>query len=260
MITSTSNEKVKHARNLLQQRKAREQHRQFVIEGARLIQEAERAGIQPALFFCTEAFLGGEHGRQLSAAWHAAADVVTPKVLAALGDTVTPQGAVAVVPFPQLVASEHSLVLILDQVRDPGNVGTLLRSALAAGVDEVLLTGGSADPFNPKVVRAAMGAHFRLPIRSNLTWADLAKLNAGLPLLVADVTGDLAYDLWDWRQPSALIVGGEAEGASATAHSAATHHAFIPMRGETESLNAAVAGSVILFEAARQRRRQTDDG
>jgi TrmH family RNA methyltransferase len=254
MISSSSNDKVKHAHALLQQRKAREQQRQFVIEGARLIQEAERAGMMPALFFCTPAFLDGEHGRRLSAPWRAAAELVADKVLAALSGTVTPQGTVAVVPFPSLAPARRSLVLILDQLRDPGNLGTLLRSALAAGVDEVLLSEGSADPYNPKVVRSAMGAHFRLPLQSGLTWESIAEQCAALNLLLADTSGDRAYDAYDWRRPSALIIGGEANGASPAARAAAARRLFIPMHGASESLNAAVAGSIFLFEAARQRR------
>lgn len=255
MITSASNDKVKYARALLQQHKAREREQQFVIEGARLIQEAERAGIMPALFFCTPAFLDSEHGPRLSAPWRSAAELVDTKVLASLSETVTPQGAVAVVPFPQLVPERRLLILVFDQLRDPGNLGTLLRSALAAGVDEVLLSEGSADPYNPKVVRAAMGAHFRLPLQAGLGWPAISKQCAGLTLLLADASGDVAYDRWDWHRPTALIVGGEAEGASPPARIAAAHQVFIPMQGATESLNVAVAGSIILFEAARQRRQ-----
>jgi RNA methyltransferase, TrmH family len=259
MITSASNEKVKHARALLQQRKAREREQQFVIEGARLIQEAERAGIMPALFFCTRAFLDSEHGHRLSTPWRSSAELVDDKVLASLSETVTPQGAVAVVPISRLAPERRLLILVLDQLRDPGNLGTLLRSAFAAGVDEVLLSEGSADPYNPKVVRAAMGAHFRLPLQSGLDWPAIARQCAGLTLLLADASGDVAYDRWDWHRPSALIVGGEAEGASPAARAAAANRIFIPMQGATESLNAAVAGSIILFEAARQRRKASSD-
>jgi len=144
MITSAANEKIKHARSLLQQRKARERHRQFVIEGARLIAEAERAGLVPALLFCTETFLATTEGQRWSHLWPAALEPVADRVLAGLADTVTPQGVLAVVPLPELAPAKRELLLILDSVRDPGNVGTLLRAALAAGVDEVLTSAGSA--------------------------------------------------------------------------------------------------------------------
>jgi TrmH family RNA methyltransferase len=254
MITSAGNEKIKHARSLLLQRKARERHRQFVIEGARLITEAERAGLVPALLFCTETFLASADGQRWANRWPAALEPVADRVLAALAGTVTPQGVLAVVPQPALVPAQRKLLLILDGVRDPGNVGTLLRAALAAGVDEVLTSAGSADPYNPKAVRAAMGAHFRLPLRADLGWDAISALCATLDVLLADAAGSLVYDRWDWLRPTALVIGGEAAGAGKEALALATHHVSIPMRPESESLNAAIAGSVILFDAARQRR------
>ena len=254
MITSAGNEKIKHARSLLLQRKARERHRQFVIEGARLITEAERAGLVPALLFCTETFLASAEGQRWARRWPAALEPVADRVLAGLAGTVTPQGVLAVVPLPALDPAKRELLLILDGVRDPGNVGTLLRAALAAGVDEVLTSAGSADPYNPKTVRAAMGAHFRLPLRADLGWDAIAAQCAMLDVLLADAAGSLTYDRWDWLRPTALVIGGEAAGAGKEALALATHHVSIPMRPASESLNAAIAGSVILFEAARQRR------
>jgi TrmH family RNA methyltransferase len=244
---------VKHARELLRKRKAREQHRQFVVEGVRMIEEAHRAGIRPALFFYVPAFLASAEGRRLAEDWRGAGETVSDKVLASISDTVTPQGVLAVVPYPQLAAARRALVLVLDSVRDPGNSGTLLRSAAAAGVDEVLIGPGSADPFNAKVVRAAMGAHFRVAVET-AEWAEIARRVAGLDVVLAEAAGELDYDRHDWRRPSALIVGGEAEGASAEGRALARRLVRIPMRGGSESLNAAVAGSIILFEAARQRR------
>ena len=253
MITSASNPKIKHARSL-QQRKGRERHQQFLIEGVKLIADAERAGIQPAFLFATPAFMQSATGGQLAERWPSRCEVVTDAVFKTLNDTVTPQGIVAVAPFPQLRAQTRDFVLIVDRVRDPGNIGALLRSAAAAGVSETLVSVGSADVFSPKVVRAAMGAHFRLPIQPDLTWVELAERVQGMSVLLADTQGALAYEVWDWRKPTALIVGGEAEGASAEARALATQSVRIPMHADTESLNAAVAASVILFEAARQRR------
>ncbi len=255
MITSLANPKVKHARAIARQRKARAHHRQFLIEGVRLAQEAERAGIQPALLFCVPAFAQSEIGLRLAERWPAVFEQVSEKVLASISDTITPQGVVAVMPYLQLKADRRDLLLIVDHLRDPGNLGTLLRSALAAGVAEVIVSAGSADVYSPKVVRAAMGAHFRLPIRFDVDWPTIAANVSNLKVLLADAAGELDYDQWDWRQPSALIVGGEAEGASAEARSLAAKRVRIPMQGETESLNVAVAASVILFEAARQRKQ-----
>ena len=169
-------------------------------------------------------------------------------------DTGTPQGILAVLeridlPVPDL----PTFVLIPDQIRDPGNLGTLLRSAAAAGVDAVLLPPETTDAFAPKVVRAGMGAHFRLPIQS-MTWDEIEQVGklAGLEVFLADMNGKFCWEA-DLRQPLALIVGGEADGASEPARRLAMVSLRIPMPGKTESLNAGVAGSVLMFEVVRQR-------
>jgi TrmH family RNA methyltransferase len=189
------------------------------------------------------------------AAWR----IVEPALFDTLAETVTPQGILALFPFPDLpiATNAHPLVLLLDQVRDPGNLGTLLRSAVGAGVACVILTPGSVDPFNPKVVRAGMGAHFRVPFR----WLDdnvYSWLLQQCPArVVAEADAPLPYDAFDWTSGAALIVGSEATGASAATRDLATARVTIPLCGDLESLNAAIAGSIILFEAARQRRSTT---
>jgi TrmH family RNA methyltransferase len=176
--------------------------------------------------------------------------------VAAAADTVTPQGVVAAAPWPQVPPTLPGLVLVLDAVQDPGNVGTLLRSAEAVGVAEVICIRGTADVYSPKVVRAAMGAHFGLPLRADVAWDDVDEALGAVDHTygaVADAT--MPYFAPDWRQPSALIIGNEAGGISEEGLARATRQIAIPMIGRSESLNAAVAGSVILFEALRQRSR-----
>jgi TrmH family RNA methyltransferase len=171
----------------------------------------------------------------------------------ALADTVSPQGVLSVVPFVELAPPPSlSLGLVVDRLRDPGNLGSIFRSANAAGVEQVILAPKTVDPYNPKVVRGAMGAHFRLPIVA-LSWPEIAETLVGVRVLLADVRAERAYYEVDWTQPSALIVGGEAHGASPEAAGLAAATITIPMHGGAESLNAAMAASVILFEAARQR-------
>jgi TrmH family RNA methyltransferase len=157
--------------------------------------------------------------------------------------------------MPQLpLPAAATLTLVLDGVGDPGNAGTLLRSAEAAGVELALFAPHTVDPFNEKVLRAAMGAHFRLPLRVCPTWDELQSLlSPHQRCYVAQAAAPTAYDQIDWRQPAALVIGSEAVGPSAEILAIATPVA-IPMQGATESLNAGVAGAVILFEAARQRR------
>lgn len=176
-------------------------------------------------------------------------------VIAAASDTQSPQGVVVAVAWPE-IAQHSGLRLVLDSIQDPGNLGTLLRSAEAAGVGLVLCMTGCADMYSPKVVRAAMGAHFSLPLRGDVSWDDLGIELADIPLVyAAGSEAAMPYYAADWRQPAALIIGAEAHGVSAAGLALATHHISIPMIGNAESLNAGVAGSIILFEALRQRSR-----
>ena len=256
MITSVANEKVKYVRSLYR-RRVRYRERHFVIEGVRLVREAFRAGIVPALLFYGEGIGAIPSGRELLAEIQKRGDspafAVSEQVMKALADTVSPQGVLAVAPFVELAPpADPTLVLIIDCLRDPGNLGAILRSANAAGVEQVILAPKTVDPYNPKVVRGAMGAHFRLPIVA-LSWPEIAETVAGIHVLLADARVERAYYEMDWTQPLALIIGGEAHGASREAKELATATVAIPMHGEAESLNAATAASVILFEAARQR-------
>jgi TrmH family RNA methyltransferase len=254
MITSTQNDRVKYVRSL-GRRRARDREGRFVVEGTRLVEEATRAGIEPALVFYTAAWAAGPAGQALLPTLTAAADgawAVGDAVLASCAGTETPQGVLAVLPMPR-PAPREGLILIVDGVRDPGNLGTLLRSAEAAGAGQAVLAPGTVDAYNPKAVRAAMGAHFRLAVR-DMAWPAIAGLLAGRATWLAEAGGEVDYHRVDWTAPSALIVGGEAEGAGPEAARLATGRVRIPMPGGAESLNAAMAGTVILFEAARQRR------
>ena len=255
MITSTHNDQVKYIRSLAR-RKVRQREGRFIVEGARLAEEVARAGFKPALLFYTEAWAASPAGQQLLPRLTPAEQgdwVVSEAVMAACADTETPQGVLAVVPFPSLPV-RPGLILVLDQVRDPGNLGTILRSAEAAGVGQVILAPGTVDLYNPKAVRGAMGAHFRLPV-AGLDWPAIAGRLAGRAVWLAHAAGETPYDQVDWAVPSALIVGGEAAGAGDQAAALATGRVSIPMAGGAESLNAAMAATVILFEAARLTRQ-----
>jgi TrmH family RNA methyltransferase len=256
-IQSPGNPRVKMARKL-QRRRHRDEQGLCLLEGSRLVLDAWQADAAFHTLFLTPAAAQADPalGHMAEAVQSAGAELlwVTEEVVAALSETVTPQGVVAVVgQNQQPLPVQRSLVLILDGVGDPGNGGTLLRSATAAGVDLVLFGPGSVDAYNQKCLRAGMGAHFRLPLRQCATWEGVMALLGDLPLFVADAQADLAYDQVDWQQPAGLILGNEANGPSPAARHA-SHPIAIPMPGAMESLNVAIAGSVILFEAARQRR------
>jgi TrmH family RNA methyltransferase len=180
---------------------------------------------------------------------------VSVSVMKSISETEAPQGILAVLEFSNLpIPSSPNFILIPDQIRDPGNLGTLLRSAAASGVQAVLIPPDTTDAFAPKVLRSGMGAHFRLPIRS-MGWEEIEKAvkSDALNIYIADMDGTSCWDI-NLRQPVALIVGNEAEGASESARKLADGKISIPMSGETESINAGVAGSVLMFEIMRQRR------
>lgn len=258
IIRSRDNAQVKAARQLLEA-KARRARGRLLVEGARLLRDAWQAGYRPDVCFYDAAALGVSSPGAVLLAECKAAGIpcleCTSAVFATLAETVTPQGIAAVLPLPRIVPSAPAdLSLVLDGVRDPGNVGTLLRTAEAAGVQQVILGPGCVDAFSPKVMRSGMGAHFRLAIVECATWKAVRnQLPDGATCYVAAAQAEMAYDAVDWTRPSALVVGGEATGASEAAFGAATPVA-IPMQGRVESLNAAMAGAIILFEAARQRR------
>lgn len=257
MITSVSNAKVKLVRSL-SRRRARYAAQQFVVEGVRSIQEALRAGIIPALAFCTQEAAREPRVSDLLDALRPhlpAQDLieVSDAVMQAMSNTESPPGLLAVVPFIQLpLPSRARFILIVDAVRDPGNVGTILRSAWAGGVELALFAPSTADPYNEKVVRGAMGAHFHLPLRVMSNWQQVASAVEGIPrIYLADAQGQVVYRDADWSRPIALIVGGEAEGASEQARQLATARVRIPMQSGAESLNAAMAATVLVFHAAQ---------
>jgi TrmH family RNA methyltransferase len=170
-----------------------------------------------------------------------------------VSDTETPSGVLAVVAIVQNPPpSNPDLLLILDRIADPGNMGTIVRTAAAAGVDAVLAGPGCVDIYNPKVVRSTMGALIRLPVLS-ASWPEIEQLAADMTVWLAAADGRKTYHQVDWRLPSALIIGSEADGAGPKANNLAHQTVTIPISAQTESLNAAIAAGVILFEANRQR-------
>lgn len=257
MITSSHNSKIQQVRGLLGRSKDPRETGAFVAEGVRLVEEALRANWPFQFVLAGESL--SERGRTLVADLQSRGvetETVVNNLMQSVSETETSQGILAVLDYSQLPLPQSlSFVLILDQIRDPGNLGTLLRTAAAAGVQAVFLPPESTEAFSPKVVRAGMGAHFRLPIH-RLTWDEIRTYTQDLKIHLADTEGSISYWQADFRVPLALIVGGEAEGASQPARELATSQITIPMPGKTESLNAAVAGAILLFEIVRQRSRK----
>lgn len=258
MITSTRNPKVQRARILLAQRKEREETQSFVIEGVRLLEEALVCGWMPSLVFFCEGL--SERGQKLIGEFvsrHVEVEQIAPSVMQRITGTETPQGILAILPQQELpLPAALDFIVIADRLRDPGNLGTLLRTAAAAGVQAVVLTPSTADPFSPKVLRAGMGAHFKLPILQR-NWQEIDDLMRSfypkMKVLVAEPAEGISCWRLDLRQPLALVIGGEAEGIGVEARQRADELVCIPMPGKSESLNAAVAAGILIFEVVRQR-------
>ena len=254
MIISAQNPKLKLARALLGRPKERHEAGAFVAEGVRLVEEA-LASDWPFRFVLAGETLS-ERGRELVKKLEARsveAELVSDALLDSISETETSQGILAVLnQAPLSVPNAPSFILIPDQVRDPGNLGTLLRTAAAAGVQAAFLPPETTDAFAPKVVRAGMGAHFRLPLLS-LTWEQIRSRTDGLVVYLAEMEGTVSCWQADFRPPLALIIGGEAEGASGQARQLASRQVYVPMPGKSESLNAAAAGAILMFEVVRQR-------
>jgi RNA methyltransferase, TrmH family len=259
MITSSHNPKIKLVRALAGRPKERRENSAFLAEGVRLVEEAFTAGWNFQFTLYTDGL--SQRGLDLVQSLTAkGVDVesVAENVLQSVTETETSQGILAVLaldPPPSLQPStKPDFVLIPDQIRDPGNLGTLLRTAVAAGVQAAFIPPETTDPFAPKVVRAGMGAHFRLPILS-LTWDQLQERVEGMSVYLSDARSEKSCWEADFSRPTALIIGGEADGASSQARGLANELIRIPMPGRMESLNAGVAGAVLMYEAVRQRSR-----
>ena len=257
-ISSIQNPKVHWLRALLSDRNKRQQEQRFVAEGIRLIEDAAQSGQLPECVF---------HSNQLNSRGQLLLNGLIEKNIETIGltadlinrisDTQTSQGMIAVFKIPQpVIPNNLNFVLIIDSVRDPGNLGTLLRSASAAGVQLCLLTPTTTDGYAPKVLRAGMGAHFHVPI-VDISWDDIIQIcsaaKPALEVFLAESNDGSPSWQQDFKQPLALIVGGEAWGASVAGKTLASKNVKIPMPGQAESLNAAVAGSILLFEIVRQR-------
>lgn len=254
MISSTSNTKVKYVHRLQRDRRFRYLENTYVVEGSRWLTELAQFSIDPKLILATKEWLQEPDNANLCSSLGAPLLTVSSNVMAHASDAKTPQGILAVVPMvSNVLPVQPTMVLILDRIANPGNLGTILRTAAAAAVDAVLLAPGSVDIYNPKVLRGAMGAHLRLPIAA-AGWKEIKKLTKDLTIWLADAATGKPYYEVDWQRETALIVGSEASGPGSLAISLAHERVTIPMEQETESINAAVATGILLFEALKQRR------
>lgn len=257
MITSVSNNRIKEILNLKKKAKARRESGLFIIEGTRMAEETPEHLLKD--IYVSESYLKKEiHSKLLSEHPY---EIVSDKVFSQLSDTVTPQGILCVVRQPKytledMTKGEAPLLLVLENLQDPGNLGTIVRTGEGAGVSGILLTKDAVDIYNPKVVRSTMGAIYRVPF---LYMEDIETIlkqlqQKNITTYAAHLEKSECYDSYEYRTGTAFIIGNEGNGLSEKALEKADKRLFIPMCGQVESLNAAVAASLLVYEAARQRR------
>lgn len=261
MIRSLQNEQVKYVASL-QRHKAREEAQLFVVEGWRIVEEAVLRNAQiKKIFVCSERetrewqFL-----HKMLCERSIPFEEVDQRVLRKMCATEEPQGILAVVrqttyTWSDLQIDRNSVLLILDGIQDPGNLGTILRTALASGVHYVCLTPGTVDLYNPKVLRSTMGAIFSLVLLPGHQPEDILAFcrDRGLSVFMGDIQGNSVYHTRLSEGPLALVVGNEGNGPSPIFRSADVQCVTIPMAQDVESLNVAIATGILLYEIVRQR-------
>ena len=257
-IVSRDNTHIKQAAKL-KNKKYRQQLNSYLIEGQRLVNEALMSNqIIERVFVAEDISLSGEMVRQLK---QLDCYLISPALFSYIADTETPQGIAAVVQKPEpdwkLLTKNNDCLLLLDQIADPGNMGTIIRTAWAFNIDGIMLTSGCVDPYSPKVVRASMGGIFHLPIYEideqvldSLIESDY-KLIGSYP----DASNNI-YEV-DYNGPIVIVIGSEAQGISPSISERCKVKAVIPINSRVESLNAAVSCAIILSEANRQRQWET---
>lgn len=247
-------------RTLIHQGKARAESQSFVVEGLRLAEEAVRAE-WPVRYGLTSGELNARGQTLLAtlAEKQVEIDTCTPELMKSLSDTRNPQGILLVLEQQRLSMPEHlEFVLILDALQDPGNMGSLLRSALGARVGAVILAPKCVDAYSPKVLRSAMGAHFQVPL-FKMSWDAIKKLitDRKLNVFASDISARTAYYEAHYHNGITLILGNEADGLGPESLTISRKGIHIPMAKGLESLNAAAAGAILLFEIARQKQKST---
>ena len=262
MIESTSNAGVKQVIGLIEKSKIRKKENAFVVEGPRMVFETPMRLLKKVYVSEKNTFGSEEEKKLLSMVQQGVfVEEVTEKVMKAMTDTVTPQGILAVVEKPayQLedLLTNVPLLLVLETIQDPGNLGTMIRTAEGAGCSGVILSSDTVDIFSPKVVRSTMGSLYRMPfyIADDLKATIAALKKTGISFFAAHLDGEKCYDEFDYKQPTAFLIGNEGNGLSDDIANMADEKIRIPMAGKLESLNASMAAGILAYEAARIRRK-----
>lgn len=275
MITSSFNQRIKQVIQWQSKAKERRRDKVFVVEGAKMYLEAPAELIQEV--YVSAGFLEkhgitceDKKGDRLSEGQEAELaeklketgyETVSDEVFAKMSDTQTPQGVLAVIKQPtyelnQLLTLDNPLFIILENLQDPGNLGTIVRTGEGAGITGVIMSDTTVDIYNPKVIRSTMGSVYRVPFvyEKDLTAVLEMLHNAGVKTYAAHLKGKAYYDSFSFEGPTAFLIGNEGNGLTEELSNAASSYLKIPMEGRVESLNAGIAAALLMYEAHRQRR------
>jgi TrmH family RNA methyltransferase len=259
MITSTSNAQVKNLVQLKKKAKARNQQQVYVVEGIRMFREAPDDRITQ--IYVSESFLRDlENQKALEGKTY---EVLSDTVFSYVSDTKTPQGILCLVKMADytlddVLSKKSGVWLVLENVQDPGNLGTMFRTGEGAGIAGVIMDGSTVDIYNPKTIRSTMGSIYRVPffVTKQLPETILALKQRGIHTFAAHLAGSVCYDEPDYCQPCAFLIGNEGNGLTDEISALADTYIRIPMGGQLESLNAAMAAGILRYEANRQRRKK----
>ena len=253
MITSTSNPKIKQVALLRDKARARREEGAYVVEGIRMFREIPAGDVREV--YVTQDFY---NKNESLCSTYKDLQVVSDKVFEKIADTVTPQGVVAVVSMKETSLEDvlkGDFLLFLENIQDPGNLGTLFRTAEGAGVKGIIISKGSADIYNPKVIRSTMGSIFRMPyIYVEDIASVISKETSNMNIYAAALEGAKDYTTVSYTGRCGILIGNEGNGLKNETIKAAGKSVYIPMQGSVESLNASISGAILMYEAARQRK------
>lgn len=269
MISSTSNKQVKELIALIKKSKERKEKGLFIVEGPKMCFEAPFSWI--VSLYVSESFLEDEELKEKFFAYMKQAgqqseisyEILSDSVFKAVSDTQTPQGILAVLKMPKyelsdLLKGEKTLLLVLESIQDPGNLGTMIRTGEGAGITGVIMNQSTVDLFNPKTIRSTMGSIYRIPyvVTENLAKTVQELKEKQVTLYAAHLKGALSYDEPDYVSACGFMIGNEGNGLTTELADLASSYIRIPMEGQVESLNAAISASLLMYETNRQRRKK----
>lgn len=257
MITATTNKRIKRLVSLSEKAKERKKEQVFLVEGGKMFEEADRERILEV--YVSESYL--EKNKVSEKLQSIGYEIVSDEVFKKISDTCSPQGILCVMKqysytLSELLQKENPVFVLLEDIQDPGNLGTILRTGEGAGIDGVIMTKGTVDIYNPKTIRSTMGSIYRVPFLTVDSLKDTIQSlqEKGITVYAAHLSGKDYYDSFDLKKGTAFLIGNEGNGLKKETADLADSYLKIQMEGKVESLNAAIATALLMYEAHRQRR------